>query len=194
MEKRGRRVLVVDDEESIQQTLGVVLPSAGYTVYPVSNGEEALQRVRSVRPDLILLDLSLPDMDGKQVIRHLREGKATPTIGISVRHDESEKVSSVDTGKVRTHYQLIHELWGTTQYQDPVQVETLSLPRVSPVSTFHYLRTSQFENGQNFSFERRLSTFRIIRTSAVTIPILPGVPPVLASIRLLGRPGSYKCR
>lgn len=47
---------------------------------------------------------------------------------------------------------------------------------------------------QNFSFERRLSTFRIIRTSAVTISILPGVPPVLASIRLLGRPGSYKWR
>ncbi len=194
MEKRGPRILLVDDEESIQQTLGVVLPTAGYTVYPVRNGKEALRRVQSVRPDLILLDLGLPDMDGKQVIRHLREGKATPIIVISVRHDESEKVSSLDTGandyltkpfttpellarmratlrsvsatqsnvfevddlrvdlgrrevfvgdsqvkltateydllkvlihhagRVRTHYQLIHELWGTTQYQDAVHL------------------------------------------------------------------------
>ena len=188
--KRGPRVLVVDDEESIQQTLSVVLPTAGYTVYAARNGNEALRRVQSVRPDLILLDLSLPDMNGKQVIRHLRERRSMPIIIISVHHEESEKVSSLDTGandyltkpftipellarmratlrsvsatqndvftvddlrvdlgrrevfvgnahvkltateydllkvlihhagKVRTHYQLIHELWGTTQYQD----------------------------------------------------------------------------
>ena len=98
MEKQGPRVLLVDDEESIQQTLSVVLPTAGYTVYQVRNGNEALQRVQSVRPDLILLDLGLPDMDGKDVIRDLREWAIAPIIVISVRHEEYEKVDSLDTG------------------------------------------------------------------------------------------------
>jgi two-component system KDP operon response regulator KdpE len=199
MEKRGPRVLLVDDEESIQQTLGIVLPPAGYTVYPVRHGEEALRRVQLVRPDLILLDLGLPDMDGKEVIRHLREREITPIIVISVRDEESEKVISLDTGandyvtkpftvgellarmraalrsvsgaqndiftvddlrvdlgrrevfvggtqvnltateydllkvlihhagKVRMHHQLIHELWGGTQYQDAVHLLRVTL-------------------------------------------------------------------
>ena len=70
MEKQGPRVLLVDDEESIQQTLGVVLPTAGYTVYQVRNGKEALRKVQSVRPDLILLDL------GGRALR-LRDGRTT---------------------------------------------------------------------------------------------------------------------
>src|ERR1700691_4824166 len=98
MEKQGPRVLLVDDEESIQQTLSVVLPTAGYTVYQVRSGKEALQRVQSVRPDLILLDLGLPDMDGKEVIHDLREWAIAPIIVISVRDEESEKVNSLDTG------------------------------------------------------------------------------------------------
>lgn len=99
MEKQGPRVLLVEDEESILQTLSVVLPAAGYTVYQVRNGKEALWKVQSVRPDLILLDLGLPDMDGKEVIRHLRDEQTiSPIIVISVRHEESEKVSSLDTG------------------------------------------------------------------------------------------------
>jgi two-component system KDP operon response regulator KdpE len=98
MEKRGPRVLLVEDEESLQQTLSVVLPPAGYTVFPIRNGAEALRRVPLVRPDLILLDLGLPDMDGKEVIGHLRPRTITPIIVISVRDDESEKVSSLDAG------------------------------------------------------------------------------------------------
>ena len=99
MNNQGPRVLLVDDEESILQTLSVVLPAAGYIVYQVRNGKEALWKVQSVRPDLILLDLGLPDMDGKDVIRHLREEQTiSPIIVISVRDEESEKVSSLDAG------------------------------------------------------------------------------------------------
>src|SRR5579864_1448164 len=98
MKKQGPRVLLVDDERSSQQTLGVVLPQAGYTVFQVRNGKEALRRVQLARPDLILLDLGLPDMDGKEVIRHLRGWASTPIIVISVRHEESEKVSALDNG------------------------------------------------------------------------------------------------
>ena len=152
-----------------------------------------------LRPDLILLDLGLPDMDGKEVIRHLREREITPIIVISVRDEESEKVISLDTGandyltkpftigellarmraalrsvsaaqnnvftvddlrvdlgrrevfvgetqvnltateydllkvlihhagKVRMHHQLIHELWGGTQYRDAVHLLRVTL-------------------------------------------------------------------
>jgi two-component system KDP operon response regulator KdpE len=199
MEKQGPRVLLVYDEESIQQTLSAVLSPAGYTVYQFRNGKEALRKVQSVRPDLILLDLGLPDMDAKEVIRHLREWAIAPIIVISVRHEESEKVSSLDAGahdyltkpftipellarlratlrsvsptqddvftvgdlrvdlgrrevfvgetpakltateydllkvlihhagNVRTHHQLIRELWGRTQYQDAVHLLRVTL-------------------------------------------------------------------
>ena len=94
----GPRVLLVDDQESIHPALGAALPSAGYAVYQVRNGKEALRSALSVRPDLILLHLGSPDVDGKEVIRHLRERPIAPIIVISVRHEESEKVSSLDTG------------------------------------------------------------------------------------------------
>ncbi|MFZ0592322.1 MAG: response regulator transcription factor [Bryobacteraceae bacterium] len=195
MEREGPRILLVDDEKSMQDILSVTLQPAGYTLYPASSGEEALQKFQLAQPDLILLDLFLPDMDGKQVLRRLREWTTTPIIVMSVRHEESEKIACLDTGAddyltkpftmgellarlraalrrafgiprsdvfaagdlkvdfnrrevfvgheqvkltateydllkvlvrhaglVRTHYQLIHELWGTTQYQDAVHL------------------------------------------------------------------------
>jgi two-component system KDP operon response regulator KdpE len=100
MERQGPRILLVDDEESIQHTLSTVLPPAGYTVYQVRNGKEALRKVQSIRPDLILLDLGLPDIDGKDVIPGLREQAIAPIIVISVRDDETEKVAA---SRYRSH-------------------------------------------------------------------------------------------
>ena len=97
-EKQGPRILLIDDEESIQQTLGAVLPVAGYTVYQAREGKEGVRRVPLVRPDLVLLDLGLPDMDGRDVIQQLRERSIAPIIVISVRDEESEKVRCLDTG------------------------------------------------------------------------------------------------
>ena len=195
MESEGPRILLVDDEKSIQDILSVTLRPAGYTVFPVWNGRDALQKFQLARPDLILLDLFLPDMDGKEVLRRLREWTSTPIIVMSVRHEESEKIASLDAGAddyltkpftmgellarlraalrralgpshkevftsgdlkvdfsrrevfvgleqvkltateydllkvlfrhaglVRTHNQLVHELWGTTQYHDAVHL------------------------------------------------------------------------
>ena len=68
-------MLLVDDEEATQQVLNLILP-ADYTVYQVRNGKEAQRRIQSIRLDLILLDPALPDIDGKEVIRHLR-GRVT---------------------------------------------------------------------------------------------------------------------
>ncbi len=82
----------------MEQALSPVLPAAGYAVYQVRNGREALRRVQSVRPDLILFHLDLPGMEGKEVIRHLRELAIAPIIVISPCHEESEKVCSLDSG------------------------------------------------------------------------------------------------
>jgi len=217
MEKRGARVLLVEDEESSPQSLTVMLPTAGYAVYPVRNGSEALERVQSIRPDLILLDLGLSDLAGKQVIRRLRAWAIAPIIVMSASDEESEKVSSLDmgahdyvtkpfsvpellarmratlrsvsatqaevftvndlkvdlgrrevsvgntpvrltateydllkilihhAGKVRAHHQLIHELWGRTQYQDSVHLLRVTLSHLrrklqsNPIGPDHIL-------------------------------------------------------
>lgn len=195
METKGPRILLIDDEVSIQDILSLTLKPAGYHLYPVGSGHEALKAFQSTRPELILLDLFLPDMDGKDVLQRLRKQTTSPIIVMSVRHEESEKIACLDAGAddyitkpftmgellarlraalrrafgsqsnevfkagdlrvdfgrrevfvgdeqvhltateydllkvlvrhaglVRTHFQLIHEIWGTTQYQDAVHL------------------------------------------------------------------------
>src|ERR1700724_99866 len=97
-EKAGVRILLVDDEESIQDILSVALQPAGYSLYQASTGEEALQKFKLARPELILLDLFLPDMDGKDVLRRLRARTSTPIVVTSVRHQEAEKIECLDAG------------------------------------------------------------------------------------------------
>src|SRR5664279_5623618 len=98
MERVGLRILLVDDEKSMQDILTVTLRPAGYDVYPVGTGKEALQKFPLARPDLVLLDLFLPDTDGRQVLRRLREWTTVPIIMLSVRHEESEKIACLDNG------------------------------------------------------------------------------------------------
>jgi two-component system KDP operon response regulator KdpE len=193
----GARVLLVDKQASIYQVLSAALPMAGYAVYQAR--KEALGSALRIRPDLIVLRLGLSEKDGREIIRNLRERPVAPIIVISARHDESEKVSSLDNGahdyltepfsipellarmraalrsvnatqgevfavddlrvdlgrrdvsvgdtpvkltateyellkvlihhagKVRAHHQLIHELWGRTQYQDAVHLLRVTL-------------------------------------------------------------------
>jgi two-component system KDP operon response regulator KdpE len=194
-ERERLRILLVDNEKSTTDILGVTLQSAGYNVYPASTGDEALRRFRGARPDLVLLELRLPDMDGKQVLRCLREWTTMPIIMMSARHEEEEKIACLDigaddyitkpfiigellarlraalrrafgiprsevftagvlkmdfvrrevmvgsqgvrltateydllkvlaihAGSVRTHDQLIHEVWGATRHRDAVHV------------------------------------------------------------------------
>ena len=96
--KDGLRVLLVGDDASMVDVLSAALNSAGYRVYPVGTGKEALRRFQFARPDLILLDLHLPDMDGKHVLQNLREWTTAPIIVMSVRQEESEKIACLDTG------------------------------------------------------------------------------------------------
>lgn len=92
------RVLVVDDEPQIQRVLRPSLTASGYEVREAATGREALAAVRDHSPDLIILDLGLPDMDGKEVLRKLRILTRTPVIVLSARDRESEKIAALDLG------------------------------------------------------------------------------------------------
>ncbi len=94
----NQRVLIVDDEASIRRYLRAVLGAQGLTVYEAASGEEALQSVIAHRPDIIILDLGLPDMDGIEVTRRLREWSQTPIIILSVREAEQDKIAALDAG------------------------------------------------------------------------------------------------
>lgn len=94
----GQRVLVVDDETSIRRYLRAALTAQGLTVYEASDGQEALNAVLTHRPDLIILDLGLPDIDGIEVTRRLREWSQTPIIILSVREAEQDKIAALDAG------------------------------------------------------------------------------------------------
>ncbi len=92
------RVLVVDDEPQILRFLKPSLAAAGYDVVTAMTAAEALKAAATGSPDIILLDLGLPDMDGKEVIRRLREWSATPIVVISARDREAEKIAALDLG------------------------------------------------------------------------------------------------
>lgn len=91
------RVLVVDDERPIRRFLRLSLGST-YTVFETNNGQEALRMVAVDHPDLVILDLGLPDMDGLEVIRRLREWSLVPVILVSVRDHEQDKVAALVAG------------------------------------------------------------------------------------------------
>jgi two-component system KDP operon response regulator KdpE len=94
----GLRVLVVDDERAIRRYLHAALNAQGYTVFEASSGKDALTMTASERPDIVILDLALPDLDGVKVTRHLREWTSIPIIILSVREQEVDKINALDAG------------------------------------------------------------------------------------------------
>ena len=92
------RVLVVDDEPQIQRFLTVALSAAGYEVQTAETGAQALRLAATGAPDLIVLDLGLPDRDGKDVLRDIRQFSKTPVIVLSARDREAEKIEALDLG------------------------------------------------------------------------------------------------
>ncbi|MBD9593145.1 response regulator transcription factor [Ensifer sp. ENS07] len=92
------RILVVDDEPQIQRFLKPALSAAGYDVREAMTGAEALKAAATMAPDVVILDLGLPDMDGKEVIANLRGWSQVPIIILSARDRESEKIAALDLG------------------------------------------------------------------------------------------------
>lgn len=92
------RILVVDDEVPIQRFLRAALDTGDFSIHQAENGHSALSAAAATRPDVILLDLGLPDMDGVEVIRRIREWSKVPIIVLSVRDREDDKVGALDAG------------------------------------------------------------------------------------------------
>ncbi|WP_112960795.1 response regulator [Agrobacterium sp. fls2-241-TYG-188a] len=92
------RILVVDDEPQIRRFLRPALAAAGYDVIEAENGADALKAVATAAPDAVILDLGLPDMDGKDVIASLRGWSTIPIIILSARDREAEKIAALDLG------------------------------------------------------------------------------------------------
>ena len=92
------RLLVIDDEKQIHRFLSPALEAAGYEVEQAATASDGLRLAASRGPDLVLLDLGLPDEDGQQVLQRLRAFSAVPVIILSARDQESEKIAALDSG------------------------------------------------------------------------------------------------
>ena len=92
------KVLIVEDEQSISNFISMILTANGYDTIIVRSGEEALTMISSHCPDLIVLDLGLPDMDGLEVLKSVRKWSNLPVVVVSARTHEHDKVEALDYG------------------------------------------------------------------------------------------------
>lgn len=98
MDCSGARILIIDDEIQIRRLLKVALTGHGYVVKEAACGEDGLKEAVMYRPDLIILDMGLPDKEGMEIIGNLREWSKVPIIIVSVREDEADKIGALDAG------------------------------------------------------------------------------------------------
>jgi two-component system KDP operon response regulator KdpE len=95
---KGLRILVIDDEPQIRKLLRVSLGAHGYEIDEAATGVEGINRVAIFKPDLVIVDLGLPDMDGKAVVKAIREWSQTPLVVLTARDQEQEKIEALDAG------------------------------------------------------------------------------------------------
>lgn len=96
--ERNAKILVVDDEEQIRRALKSILSARHYDVTVASNGDEAIDLAIDSNPDMVILDMAMPGLDGVEVCRSLREWYTGPILFLSVRQSESDKITALDTG------------------------------------------------------------------------------------------------
>src|SRR3954447_24205884 len=98
LDEKAPLILVIEDDSQIRRFLRVTLSSSGYNLIEATSGGDGIKQVGLHHPDLIILDLNLPDQDGLEVARNLREWTTTPIIVLSVRNQEKDKVAALDAG------------------------------------------------------------------------------------------------
>ena len=92
------KILVIEDEKTISHFISTILNNNGYEAMQARTGSEALSMISSHCPDLIILDLGLPDMDGLDILRQLREWSSLPVVVVTARTHEKDKVTALDLG------------------------------------------------------------------------------------------------
>lgn len=98
MESIAKKIIIIDDELSIRRFLRVSLEAHGFQVFESDTGQSGIQEVIARRPDVILLDLGLPDLDGIEVLKRIREWSKTPIVVLTVKDREEQKVEALDSG------------------------------------------------------------------------------------------------
>lgn len=98
MQPSGHHILVIEDEQPIRRFLKASLSNEGYWVSEAVSGEEGLRAASAQPPDLVILDLGLPDLDGQDVLKRLREWYTSPIIVLSARDQETQKIKALDSG------------------------------------------------------------------------------------------------
>lgn len=98
MPDQGARILVIDDEPEIRKLLRVALQAHTFTVEDVGSGQDGINTAALFKPDLIILDMGLPDLEGVEVVNQLREWTKVPIIILSVREQENDKIAALDAG------------------------------------------------------------------------------------------------
>src|SRR5271154_5391985 len=95
---KSATILVVDDEPQIRRVMRATLTAEGYAIVEARDGQEALEKFRSERPDLIILDMNMPGLDGVEACREIRSSSNVPIIMLTVRSAEKDKVRALDAG------------------------------------------------------------------------------------------------
>jgi two-component system, OmpR family, KDP operon response regulator KdpE len=98
MQEKKSTILVVDDEEEIRKMLNIFLDMVDFKVVEAESGKQAIRMAASIKPDLIVLDLGLPDMDGKDVVTALRQWSQVPILVLTVRSDDNEVTAALNLG------------------------------------------------------------------------------------------------
>lgn len=124
------RILIVDDEPNIVSTLAPLLRARGYEVYSAMSGRTALVALDRDKPDLIVLDLGLPDIEGVEMCRHIRTSSGVPILVLSARGAESDKVDALDAGAD----DYVTKPFGTQEFLARVRVALRRVDSVSPSS------------------------------------------------------------
>lgn len=126
------KLLIVDDEPQVRRSLRTILTSQGCTVVEARDGEEALEEVKADPPDLVLLDINMPGIDGFEACRRIREASDVPIIMVTVRGSEKDKVAALDAGAD----DYLVKPFGTQELLARVRAATRRVPNVEEIPPF----------------------------------------------------------
>ena len=145
------KVLIVEDEQNIKNFMSTILAANGFDTLMAGSAKEALSMISSHCPDLIILDLGLPDMDGMEVLKQVRAWSSVPVIVVSARTHEGDKVAALDLGAD----DYIEKPFGTSELLARIRTAVRHLTRINAAnSTSHIFRAS----GLVIDFDRRRIT------------------------------------